>query len=72
MALLLAATDLGIGSSHVGLADIELARELLSFPEPHPGLSPRSATPLTCRWQPSGTPTGVRPPSDARRPLADR
>ena len=33
MAMLLAATDLGIGSSHAGVADIPLARELLGFPE---------------------------------------
>jgi nitroreductase len=33
MAMLLAATDLGIGSSHAGVADIGLARELLGFPE---------------------------------------
>jgi len=33
MAMLLAATDLGIGSSHAGVADLQLARELLGFPE---------------------------------------
>jgi hypothetical protein len=33
MAMVLAATDLGIGSSHAGIAGIELARELLGFPE---------------------------------------
>jgi nitroreductase len=33
MAMLLAATDLGIGSCHAGVADIRLARELLGFPE---------------------------------------
>ena len=32
MAMALAATDLGVGSCHAGVADIELARELLGFP----------------------------------------
>jgi nitroreductase len=32
MAMTLAAVDLGIGSCHAGVADIELARELLGFP----------------------------------------
>jgi nitroreductase len=32
MAMTLAATDLGIGSCHAGVADLELARELLGFP----------------------------------------
>jgi nitroreductase len=32
MAMLLAAADLGIGSCHAGVADLPLARELLSFP----------------------------------------
>jgi nitroreductase len=33
MAMMLAAADLGIGSSHAGVADIGLARDLLGFPE---------------------------------------
>jgi nitroreductase len=33
MAMTLAAADLGIGSCHAGVADIQLARELLGFPE---------------------------------------
>jgi nitroreductase len=33
MAMILAAADLGIGSCHAGVADIELARHLLGFPE---------------------------------------
>src|ERR1700689_2981570 len=33
MAMMLAAADLGIGSSHAGVADLPLARELLGFPE---------------------------------------
>jgi nitroreductase len=33
MAMTLAATDLGIGSCHAGVADLRLARELLGFPE---------------------------------------
>ena len=32
MAMTLAATDLGIGSCHAGVADLQLARELLGFP----------------------------------------
>jgi nitroreductase len=32
MAMTLAATDLGIGSCHAGVADLRLARELLGFP----------------------------------------
>jgi nitroreductase len=32
MAMMLAAADLGIGSCHAGVADINLARELLGFP----------------------------------------
>ena len=32
MAMILAATGLGIGSSHAGVADLRLARELLGFP----------------------------------------
>jgi nitroreductase len=33
MSMTLAATDLGIGSCHAGVADMQLARELLSLPE---------------------------------------
>jgi nitroreductase len=33
MAMMLAATDLGIGSCHAGVADIQLARQLLGLPE---------------------------------------
>ncbi len=33
MAMTLAAADLGIGSCHAGVAGIQLARELLGFPE---------------------------------------
>jgi nitroreductase len=33
MAMTLAAADLGVGSCHAGVADTELARELLGFPE---------------------------------------
>ncbi len=33
MAMTLAAADLGIGSSHAGVRDLPLARELLGFPE---------------------------------------
>ena len=32
MAMTLAATDLGIGSCHAGVADVRLARDLLGFP----------------------------------------
>ena len=33
MAMMLAAADLGIGSCHAGVTDLQLARELLGFPE---------------------------------------
>jgi nitroreductase len=33
MAMMLAVADLGIGSCHAGVADLQLARELLGFPE---------------------------------------
>jgi nitroreductase len=33
MTLTLAVADLGIGSSHAGVRDLPLARELLGFPE---------------------------------------
>jgi nitroreductase len=33
MAMTLAAADLGIGSCHAGVADLDLARELLGFPQ---------------------------------------
>jgi nitroreductase len=33
MAMMLAAADLGISSSHAGVADLPLARDLLGFPE---------------------------------------
>ena len=33
MAMILAAADLGIGSCHAGVADIQLARQLLGFPQ---------------------------------------
>jgi nitroreductase len=33
MAMTLAATDLGVGSCHAGVANLPLARELLGFPE---------------------------------------
>jgi nitroreductase len=33
MAMMLAAADLGVGSCHAGVADLQLARELLGFPE---------------------------------------
>ena len=37
MAMTLAAADLGVGSCHAGVADLELARELLVFPRTAPG-----------------------------------
>jgi nitroreductase len=33
MAMTLAAADMGVGSSHAGVADLPLARQLLGFPE---------------------------------------
>jgi nitroreductase len=35
MAMLIAAADLGIGSGHTAVADQELAREILGFPDDH-------------------------------------
>ena len=35
MAMLIAAADLGIGSGHTAVADQELARDLLGFPQDH-------------------------------------
>jgi nitroreductase len=35
MSMVLAATDLGIGSGHAAVGDQDLARELLGFPEDH-------------------------------------
>ncbi len=54
MAMTLAAADLGIGSCHAGVADFELAREVLGLPGTATGpCSSRSATPPACRWRPS-------------------
>ena len=36
MAMLLAAADLGVGTCHAGVTDLELARELLGFPADRP------------------------------------
>ena len=36
MSMLLAAADLGIGTCHAGVADLDLARELLGFPADRP------------------------------------
>lgn len=36
MSMLLAAADLGIGTCHAGVTDLELARELLGFPADRP------------------------------------
>ncbi len=35
MSLILAATDLGIGTGHTSVGDQEMARDLLKFPEDH-------------------------------------
>ena len=64
MAMLLTATDLGIGSSHAGVADLGLARELLGFPED------RGWVLLISLGYPAGRPlVPVRNP--ARRPFAE-
>jgi len=64
MAMLLTAADLGIGSSHAGVADIGLARDLLGFPED------RDWVLLISLGYPAGRPLApVRNP--ARRPFAE-
>ena len=77
MAMTLAAADLGIGSCHAGVADMQLARDLLGFPEdrdwallislgyPAAGRSRRSRTPCGGRSTTSCT-------AIAGRPLAER
>jgi nitroreductase len=62
MAMMLAAADLGIGSCHAGVADLQLARELLSFPED------RNLAPLISLGYPADRPLApIRNPS--RRPF---
>jgi nitroreductase len=64
MAMTLAAADLGIGSSHAGVADLELARELLGFPQD------RNWALLISLGYPAGRPlVPIRRP--ARRPFDD-
>jgi nitroreductase len=64
MAMMLAAADLGIGSSHAGVADLRLARELLGFPED------RDWVLLISLGYPAGRPlVPIRHPS--RRPFDD-
>lgn len=62
MAMMLAAADLGIGSSHAAVGDQALARELLGLPED------RECAILLALGYPAGAPLGplTRP---ARRPL---
>jgi nitroreductase len=50
MAMALAAADLGIGSCHAGVADLDLAREVLGFPED------RSSVLLLSLGYPAGRP----------------
>ncbi len=64
MAMLLTAADLGIGSSHAGVADIGLARELLGFPED------RDWVLLISLGYPAGRPL-VPVKNPARRPFAE-
>jgi nitroreductase len=62
MAMMLAAADLGIGSCHAGVADLQLARELLGFPED------RNLAPLISLGDPADRPLApIRNPS--RRPF---
>ncbi|HEY6479662.1 MAG TPA: nitroreductase family protein [Streptosporangiaceae bacterium] len=64
MAMTLAATDLGIGSCHAGVADLRLARELLGFP------ADRDWAFLISLGYPADRPlTPVKSPK--RRPLAE-
>ena len=64
MAMTLAATDLGIGSCHAGVADVQLAREVLGFP------SDRNWALLISLGYPADRPlTPVKNPK--RRPLSE-
>ena len=64
MSIMLAATDLGIGSAHAGVHDQELARRLLGFPED------RFCALLICLGFPADRPlTPIERPD--RRPFAD-
>jgi len=64
MAMMLAAAGLGIGSCHAGVADLQLARELLGFPED------RDWALIISLGYPAGRPLApIRVP--ARRPLAE-
>jgi nitroreductase len=64
MAMTLAATDLGIGSSHAGVADLRLARDVLGFP------GDRDWVVLISLGYPAGRPlTPVGNPR--RRPFSD-
>ena len=61
MAMTLAAADLGIGSCHAGVADIQLARELLGFPGDRDWAFLISlGYPPAGRWPPSRPPTAAR------------
>ena len=64
MAMTLAAADLGIGSCHAGVADLQLARQVLGFPED------RDWALLLSLGYPAGRPLApVKSP--ARRPFDD-
>ena len=64
MTMMLAAADLGIGSCHAGGADLQLAREVLGFPEN------RDWALIISLGYPAGRPLApIRVP--ARRPLAE-
>jgi nitroreductase len=64
MSMLLAAADLGIGTCHAGVTDLDLARELLGFPADRPWAF------LISLGYPAGRPlTPVRNPR--RRPLGE-
>jgi nitroreductase len=64
MAMILAAADLGIGACHAGVADIQLARRLLGFPDD------RSWALLISLGYPAGRPLApIKNPS--RRPFAE-
>jgi nitroreductase len=64
MAMILAAADLGIGTCHAGVADIQLARRLLGFPDD------RGWALLISLGYPAGRPLApIKNPS--RRPFAE-
>jgi hypothetical protein len=63
MSIMVAAADLGIGSAHSAVADQDLARRLLGFPEDRLCLADLARPPATARSRRSSGPTGARSPT---------